>query len=151
MNTSITIKEVIQIRADQKSVWAFTQDFNNRQKWDSSILELEILQTAPYLLILIKTQGGVRTKLKYKLWRKPSKTSLEMIDTKSLLIKGGGGSWTYSTIDSMTEWTQTNTLVFKNIFLFLFFGWIVKLKLQRSTQNSMLKAKQILEQSHIDF
>jgi len=92
LNKSITIKEVIRVEANQTDVWNFTQDFALRKVWVHSITELDFLRKKPNKLVKLKTVGGIVTKLSYKLYRKPFKTSLKMTDTKSFLIQGGGGS-----------------------------------------------------------
>nr|WP_321235300.1 hypothetical protein [uncultured Psychroserpens sp.] len=145
MNKSITIKDAILINAEKSVVWNFTQDFSKRQTWDKSIIDLNILQLKPFKIIELKSVGGIITKLSYKLCRKPDKTTLKMVDTQSLLIKGGGGSWSYFSVNSKTQWTQVNTLIFKNKLLYILFGWFVKAKLKRITKASMLKAKMIIE------
>ena len=149
MKTSITVKHQVIIHADRMNVWSFTQDFSKRQMWDKSILHLEVLQTKPFKRVRLKTKGGVETTLEYKLCRKPEKTSLRMINTKSLLIAGGGGSWTYRDVGGHTEWTQINTLVLRHSSLYLLFGWIIRRQLIQSTMESMQRAGTLIETEYI--
>ena len=147
MRKAITIQESISINSNKEEVWNFTQNFENRKLWDKSILEYEVLEKKPTRVIWIKNKGGIRTKLKYKLYDKPHKTSLKMCETQSLLLRGGGGSWKYIEKDGMTEWIQTNTVIIKNDIVFFLLGWLIKKELKKSTKNSMKRAKILIEKN----
>ena len=145
MRNVITIRETVLIKSDQDKVWSFTQNFNKRTIWDNSIKKSIVLQKQPFKLVKIIGFSGLKTTLKYKLCKRPFKTSLLMIDTKSLFIRGGGGSWTYATKGKYVEWTQTNTLILKNKFMFLLFGKVLKMTMKRQTHRAMDKAKCLIE------
>lgn len=147
MNT-ITVKEVILIASSQQATWDFTQNFENRKSWDKSILEFKLLQKRPFKLIWFRAVGGITAKLKYKLCDKPNKTTLKLLDIKSPIIKGGGGSWKYETVNDRTQWTQVNSLTLKNRFWFLVFGGLIKNRLRNSTLKSMRTAKAIIEKNN---
>ena len=147
MNT-ITVKEVIIIESTRQHTWDYTQNFDNRKSWDKTILEFKILQKRPYKLIWFKAVGGITAKLKYKFCDKPNKTTLKLIDVKSPIIKGGGGSWNYETVNNKTKWTQVNSIIIKNKCCFLVFGYIVKKWLTLSTKKSMRTAKILIEKNN---
>ena len=145
MRKIITITESIIINSNKLKVWNFTQDFNKRNLWDKTILEYKIISKKPRKLVWLKMKGGIVTTLKYKLCDKPNKTSLKMHDTKSLLIKGGGGSWKYSEKDGKTIWVQTNSLEIKFEILYFLFGWLIKKELARNTKKAMQNARILIE------
>ncbi|EDP70732.1 hypothetical protein FBALC1_08233 [Flavobacteriales bacterium ALC-1] len=148
---TITVKNAIHIKSTKENVWNFTQNFDNRKTWDKSILECQVLQKKPFKLIWIKTIGGIKAKLKYKICDKANKTTLKLIDVKSFIIKSGGGSWKYETENNQTKWTQVNSLVFKNRFWFLVLGSILRKKLEVNTKKSMKIAKTIIEKNNYDI
>lgn len=147
MNLSITIKDTIQIKADRETVWNFTQDPALRSVWDHTVKQCKMQQRKPRKVIQLKMFGGMITDLTYKLCRKPIRTSLKLTNTSSWLFKGGGGSWTYDQLHDQTEWTQVNTLVFRNRFLYWCFSKPIHLIFQKITSNSMLNAKRLIEGS----
>ncbi|WP_298897270.1 hypothetical protein [uncultured Psychroserpens sp.] len=146
--STITVKNTINIKSTKENVWGFTQNFDNRKAWDESILECHVLQKKPFKLISIKTIGGIKAKLKYKICDKANKTTLKLIDVKSFIIKGGGGSWKYETENNETKWSQVNSLVFKNKFWFLILGNILRNRLEANTKKSMVIAKTMIENNN---
>lgn len=141
MKNTITVKEVIVIDSSKEEAWNYTQNIKERKAWDKTILEYKLLQKRPYKLIGFKAVGGITAKLRYKLCDKPNKTTLKLIEVKSLIIKGGGGSWKYETVNNKTQWTQVNSLVIKNKFWYLIFGSIIEKRLKSNTKESMRMAK----------
>ncbi len=150
MRKLITVQSSILIHSPREVVWAFTQDFSKRQLWDQSILDFKVLAKRPEKSIWLRMKGGIQTRLIYKLCDRPNKTSLKMSETKSLLIKGGGGSWKYSEEKGMTTWVQTNSIEFKNATIFLLFGRIMKYLLLKDTQKSMGRAKLLIESQDVE-
>ncbi len=144
----ITVKNEVLINSTKENVWNFTQNFDNRKIWDKSILECQVLQKKPFKLIWIKTIGGIKAKLKYKICDKANKTTLKLIDVESFIINGGGGSWKYETENNQTKWTQVNSLVFKNRFWFLLLGSILRIRLNANTKKSMKIAKSLIENNN---
>ncbi len=143
MSSNITIKHSIYIAASPDKVWDFSQDYKERYKWDSSILEAEVLQIQAHKIVRIRSKGGLNCLLKYKLEDRPNKSSLAMTEVKSIFIEGGGGSWKYEVQNQGTLWTQTNTLILKKHWRWL--GKWLKMSLLKNTRNSMQKAKQMIE------
>ncbi len=103
--------------------------------WDKSILKAKVVQIKPVRIVDIKARGRLSTKLVYKLEDKPNKTSLAMTETRSVLIKGGGGSWKYEPKGQGTLWTQTNTLILKDGFFYALLRPIITIQLKRNTIN----------------
>ena len=73
-----------------------------------------------------------------------------MVETKSIIFKGGGGSWKYEKKENGTIWIQRNTLIFKNRFLYNLIGRLVKMMLIYDTRKAMRAVKEILERKLID-
>lgn len=144
MNT-ITVKEAIIIESTKETVWNFTQNFHKRKSWDKTILDYKILQKKPHKLIWFKAIGGITATLKYKLCDRANKTTLKLIDVKSPLIKGGGGSWKYESMNNKTKWTQVNSLTIKSKFWYIVLGGFLKTMLKFNTKKSMKKAKSLIE------
>ncbi len=147
MNFSITIKDTIRIKADRETVWNFTQDPALRSVWDRAVTKCELQQRQPQKVLRLKMLGGILTNLTYKLCRKPTKTSLKLTETKSWLFKGGGGSWKYYAHEGHTEWTQINTLIFRNQIVYLLLSKPMYLILKKMTSRSMRNAKKLIENS----
>ena len=145
MKNIVTTKVSIHILKEPEIVWDFTQSFEKRTLWDKSILRAKVIQELPTRIVDIETRGNVKTKLHYKQESMPHKTSLYMVDTKSLLIKGGGGSWKYERENNGTLWTQTNTLILKNRFVYILFGKLITFLFAKSTEASMKRAKMMIE------
>lgn len=145
MNFSITTKGTILIKADRETVWNFTQDPKLRSVWDRSVTKCEMQQKRPHKIIHLRMLGGILTNLTYKLCRKPIKTSLKLTETKSWLFKGGGGSWMYNELNGQTEWTQINTLIFKNRFAHWLLSKPTHFIFKKMTEKSMQNAKKLIE------
>lgn len=145
MKSSITVKHSLRVFQPAEVVWDFTQNFDKRTLWDRNIKEVLVIQDVPYRLVKIRTRWGLQTVLKYKLENRPSKSSLAMKNTRSSIIRGGGGSWTYQKSEDFTIWTQTNTLILKKGLASLFLKSLVKAMLLRDTKRAMNKAKYLIE------
>jgi hypothetical protein len=68
-----------------------------------------------------------------------------MEDTKSLLLEGGGGSWSYAPDGEGTIWTETNSLIVRSGWWRRLFPPLVEWQLKTSTRRAMNKAKDVLE------
>ncbi|MBO6515592.1 MAG: SRPBCC family protein [Bacteroidia bacterium] len=145
MRKMVTVHESIRIRSSKERVWNFTQNFDNRKVWDKSILAHNVIQKRPSKTIWVKMKGGIQSTLKYKLCDRLNRTSLQMVDTKSLWIKGGGGSWKYAQNGDWTTWEQTNTLELRTPLLYVLLGWFTKQMLKRNTRIGMKRAKTLIE------
>lgn len=143
---AITIKHCVSINKPKELVWDYTQNYDNRQVWDQSVLETTVLQTTPNRIVKLKLKGATMT-LIYKLDERPNKTTLVAKEITSPIIINAGGSWAYEEQNGKTLWTQTNTIVFKkNIFLNLFlpmYRWFFA----RLIKKAMTRAKEEIEKS----
>ena len=149
MKNQIIIKADIVIDANRERVWSFTQDFNRRPSWDLSVKSVENLVMKPTKTVRIKMVDGSIADFVYKLCRKHMQTSLQMVNTKSPYVLGGGGSWRYESINGGTKWTQVNFLSLKNKWVFLILGNPIRGILTYMTRISMRKAKRIIEASFV--
>lgn len=141
----ITIRHTILIEKPRDLVWDYTQNYDNRTAWDSSVLEATVLQTRPKRIVKLKMRGNTTMTFIYKLDERPHKTSLAAKEISAPLILNAGGSWIYVEQNGKTLWTQTNTIVFKQNFLFKIFLPIFKLVFSRLIKKAMKKAKQEIE------
>ncbi len=145
MASSITITEKITIEASPGAVWDYTQDFNRRTEWDGSVLGAEMIGSDLERAARVRYKGGLECTFQYKLFERPTRTTLAMTDVRSPIFSGGGGSWRYQPAGVGTEWTQVNTLTFRNPMLYWLLRWPIAWGLRRSTRQGMLKVKGILE------
>ena len=142
----VTVSESIVVRAAPEVVWDFTQDFARRASWDATVLEARVLSETPVRRVRIRGVGGLTCVLEYKLFERPRRTSLAMVEVEgSKLVAGGGGSWSYEPTSAGTLWTQTNTLAIADGP----FAWLVRplarMQLRRATREAMAIAARKIE------
>lgn len=142
----ITFRHSILINRPADFVWDYTQNYNNRTKWDSSVIDATVLQTTPNRVVKLKMKGNTSMTFVYKLDDRPNKTTLAVKESISPFIVGGGGSWTYEEQDDgQTRWTQSGSIIFKNNILSKLFMPVYKLAFSMQTKKAMKKAKSIME------
>ena len=140
----IRVKVSITIKRHPEAVWDYTQDYSRRMEWDKSVLKTIVLSENPRR-IQIEGSGRLSTELLYKLDDRPRKTTLQMINTSSAFIEGGGGSWEYIPDGANTIWIQTNTLVLKDNFICRLIRPFVALGFRINTRRAMVLAKKKIE------
>lgn len=140
----ITVKVSLAINRSPEVIWDYTQDYSRRVEWDRSVLHAVVVSEQPRR-VKIKGKGGLQTELLYKLYERPKRTSLQMVNTTSAFIEGGGGSWEYAADGTGTLWTQTNTLVLKSNFLARLMRPLIAWLLKVNTAKAMKTAKRIIE------
>lgn len=141
----VAITETIEVQCAPERVWDFTQDYQRRSQWDSSVLEATVLNRDPFPRVRVRLAGGVRAVLQYKAFHRPVRTSLVMEEVQSFLLNGGGGSWSYAPSEIGTTWTQTNSLKLNPGILSRILLPMVRWQLRTATRRSMKKAKALLE------
>ena len=145
MRNKITIRNSIFVNRPPDEVWDFTQDYKLRTSWDKTVKEAKIIQEEPSRKVWIKTTGDEEVLFKYKLERRPEKTSLVMMESNSYWFKGGGGSWVYYEKNGGTNWVQTNTVVLRKGLLGRLAKPLVAILLKWNTGQAMKRAKKIIE------
>lgn len=145
MSQRITLKESVFVAVDPDSVWNFTQDYDCRTDWDRSIQRVKVVQLSPGRVVEIRGIAGLSATIRYKQEDRPHKTSLVLEDLKSPFFEGGGGSWKYERHEGGTLWTQTNTLLLRDGFLFRSLKPLLSFVLQQYVRNGMRRAKQMME------
>ena len=140
----ITIHNSVFISKPRGVVWDFTQNYDYRHKWDSTVLNAKVIQSAPRT-VRLKMTGRTEMTFVYKLDERPHKTTLAAKDVSSSFIETAGGSWLYEEKDNGTQWTLTNTVVLKeNALLTLLlplYSWAFK----QQVKKAMKKAKLLIE------
>lgn len=126
-------------------VWDFTQDPARRAEWDPSIVHASPLPSDGLPKVRIRAVGGMEGTLEYLSYDVPRRTSVSLVDVRSPLFAGGGGSWSYTARDGGTEWTATNSLRFRNVVLQWILGWVVRGALRRDTVKGMEAVRRRLE------
>jgi hypothetical protein len=143
--TILTIHHSILISKPRETVWDYTQNYNKRTIWDSSVLEANVLQIAPNLMVKLRLKGNTTLTYVYKLYDKPNKTTLVSKEISSPIIELIGGSWTYEERAQQTLWTQKGTIVFKNNFLLYLLLPVFKVVVNILTKKAMKNAKREIE------
>lgn len=133
------------IAKSRELVWDYTQNYDNRTIWDSSVIETTVLQTTPNRIVRLKMRGNTSMTFIYKLDDRPHKTSLAAKEITTPFLVNAGGSWVYEDQNGKTLWTQTNTFVFKQHFLIKLLLPVFKIVFSRMTIKAMEKAKQEME------
>lgn len=102
MNLKNSISETETFNRDIKWLFDFTQDFNNRKKWDKQTLEIGFINECKELKkgakVLTKSVEGVCMETKYLTFKSPNEISIKMIN-KSKIFKDFIGAWNYSSSD----------------------------------------------------
>jgi len=142
---TLDIKHAIFIKKPREQVWDFTQDYGNRPIWDYTIKDAYVIETHPHKIIRFKTTGNTTMTFVYKQDERPYKTSLATSEIHSMIIDSAGGSWTYEVVNGGTNWTQRNTIQFKQKPLIAFLLPILRWMFNKQICRSMNKAKRILE------
>ncbi len=143
----IQFKAAVEVAATPEAVWDYTQDYAHRTEWDPSILEARVESEAPERVVWIRGAGSLECRLRYKQFERPSRTSLAMVDLRSPLFSGGGGSWSYEPVVGGTLWTQQNSLIFRRPWLGSLLGAALRWWLQRTTERAMRRVKAHLERT----
>src|SRR5436190_24354040 len=101
---TIALRHSILINKPKELVWDYTQNYDNRTIWDSSVLETTILQTTPNRIVKLKMKGNTTMTYIYKLDDRPNKTTLVAREIISPIIESMGGAWTYEEKNGNTLW-----------------------------------------------
>lgn len=141
----ITVNRSVLIQSQPEKVWDFTQDWNRRGEWDSSIIASKYLKESAPAVVQVRAKGGLSFLVTYKMSDRPRLTTLAMTEMNSFWFKGGGGSWKYENQNGSTLWTQHNTLVLREGFLGKLFAPLFSFVLRWTTLQIMKRAKAILE------
>ena len=145
MSNTITITESIFIERSPEEVYDFTQDFDKRPLWDRLVKAATVQETEPTRLVHMIAKDGSEMTIRYKLERRPEKTSLAILETNSQMMSGGGGSWQYEAKDGGTLWTQTNTVILKDAMWAKLMMPVVSKYFKDKTIQAMQKAKEMME------
>lgn len=140
---TVTVTETIHVDRPPDEVFDYTQDYSTRPIWDASIKSAEKLGDDPRRFRL-RMPGVGEAVIEYKLFRRGERTSAAFTDVKSTLFAGGGGSWKYEARDG-TDWSQTNTLEFKNRVVGTLMAPMVRRSMTKGMRDAMAKAKSIME------
>ena len=140
------IRHSIVINKPKEVVWDYTQNYDNRTAWDSSVLAATVLQTTPNRIVKLKMIGGTSMTYVYKLDDRPNKTTLVAREVTSPIIASLGGTWIYEDQDNQTRWTQAGSVILKKQFLAMLMLPICKMAFTMFTKKAMQKAKHQIEQ-----
>jgi hypothetical protein len=141
---NVTVRHAVSIAASPERVWDVTQDWSRRTQWDATIVSAEAIESATPSY-RVRGAGGLSFIARYKLYDRPRRTSLEMVELNSRFVIGGGGSWAYEAEGAGTRWTQTNTIALRDGLLGAILKPLVRWRLSTETRRAMEKAKALIE------
>ena len=142
---SLTVTASVFVRRPAEFVWDFTQDYARRPEWDASVLEATVLEHEPLPRVRVRCAGGLSCVFRYRGFDRPRRTSVSMEEVRSLLIQGGGGSWSYEAREGGTLWTQTNSLMLRPGWWRQLLAPVVRRSLRAATRRAMQRARALLE------
>ena len=103
MNLKTTISEDIIINRDIDWLFGFSQNINERRKWDKQTLEINFLDDFTELQkgarVYTKSIEGIRMDTEYLTFESPNEISIKMLN-ESPVFKSFVGSWNYSKIEN---------------------------------------------------
>jgi ribosome-associated toxin RatA of RatAB toxin-antitoxin module len=102
VNLKNSVSEIETYNRNIKWLFDFTQDFNNRKKWDKQTLEIDFIDKCKELKkgakVFTKSIEGVFMESEYLTFKSPNKISIKMLN-KSDVFKDFIGTWDFSSID----------------------------------------------------
>ena len=103
---AIKFTEIIIINEKAEQVFDFTQDYNNRLKWDTFLKRAELVDGAKSAEKGVKAycvaKNGIGMETEYVSYKRPRVTAIKM--TKGpFMFKSFFGSWTFREIENKTE------------------------------------------------
>jgi len=140
---SIKFSETIEIIAKSDSVFDYTQDYNNRLKWDTFLREAYLLDNATHADKGVKawcvSRNGLGMETQYVSFNRPKVAAVKM--TKGpYMFKEFAASWTFK-----EETARTTKVIFLYSFSLRFpfslAGYFVKRILQRNVKQRLVDLK----------
>src|SRR5262245_29416656 len=141
---TVTATESIWVDRPPDDVFDYTQDYATRRDWDSTVKSYEILSDEPRR-VREDLEGIGPVVMEYKLFRRGERTTAAFSDTRSKLISGGGGSWSYVAKDGGTDWSQTATLEFRNGLVGRLMAPMLRRNMHTLMRKAMVEAKRVME------
>jgi len=141
---TISATESVWVDRSPDDVFDYTQDYATRRDWDTTVKSAEVLSREP-LRVRQELEGIGPVVMEYKLYRRGDRTTAAFTETRSKLISGGGGSWSYVAKDGGTDWSQTATLEFRNGLVGRLLAPLLRRNMHTLMRKAMVKAKSIME------
>ena len=144
---AIKFSETIIIQAKQEQVFDFTQDYNNRLKWDRFLKRADLIGGALFANKGIKaycfSKNGLGMETEYVTFNRPKVTAIKM--TKGpFMFKSFLGSWTFKELSA-----DKTEVIFLYSFLlrfpFTLLTRFIKLNLQANVKQRLLNLKYNIE------
>ena len=142
--TTVTVSHTVHVDRSPAVVFDYTQDYSTRTDWDATVKSAKVLSEEPRRAQEV-LEGIGPVVMEYKLFRRGERTSAAFSSDGSRLIAGGGGSWSYEARNGGTDWTQTNTLEFRNALVGRLLAPLIRRNMATFTRKAMEKAKSIME------
>jgi ribosome-associated toxin RatA of RatAB toxin-antitoxin module len=143
---TIKFKEHILIDERPETVFDFTQDYNNRLKWDTFLKKADLIDDAIKANKGVKAycvaKNGIGMLTEYVTYNRPKVTAVKM--TKGpYMFKSFLGSWTFKEINNKTEVIFLYSFTLK--FPFNIFAIYIKNNLQTNVQQRLIDLKYTIE------
>lgn len=144
---AIKFTETITIQANQEQIFDFTQDYNNRLKWDTFLKRADLIEGAKIADKGVKAycvaKSGLGMETEYITFNRPKVTAIKM--TKGpFMFKSFLGSWTFKKLSNKK--TEVIFLYsFQLRFPFTFFKTQIKEKLKKNVTKRLIDLKKNIE------
>jgi ribosome-associated toxin RatA of RatAB toxin-antitoxin module len=144
---AIKFTEVIMINCSSETVFDYTQDYNNRLKWDTFLKQAELIEGAMAADRGVKAycvaKNGLGMETEYVTFNRPKVTAIKM--TKGpYLFKSFLGSWVFKEIDNITEVSFLYSFSLR--FPFNLLDSFITSHLQKNVQQRLIDLKENIEQ-----
>ena len=144
MNHKNSISEIETFDRGIDWLFDFTQDFNNRKKWDKQTKEIDFIGDCVELKqgakVYTKSLEGVYMETEYLTFKRPSEISIKMIN-KSSIFKDFIGTWNYEVAEECKTIIKI-TYCFNLIFPYN----LLKSKVSKKIRMNMTKKLSLLKQ-----
>jgi ribosome-associated toxin RatA of RatAB toxin-antitoxin module len=147
---SIKIIQSIQIKSSPEIVFDYTQDYNNRLKWDTFLIEARLIdgaiESAKGVKAWCVAHNGIGMETEYVSFNRPKVTAVKM--TKGpYLFKSFAGSWQFDRKGENAT-LVTFTYSFNLRFPYIFASWFIKRSLDKNVQQRLIDLKSCIEKSN---
>lgn len=149
MNFKNSISEIDTFDRNIDWLFDFTQDFENRKKWDKQTLEIDFIGDFTALKkgakVYTKSLEGIYMETEYLTFDSPNEISIKMLN-KSAVFSDFFGSWHYTSTDN-----GKTTLKITYSFNLRFPYSLIKHKVSQKIRMNMIKKLNMLKRHLIEL
>jgi len=148
LNPKNTISEEIIINRNIDWLFAYSQDFTERKKWDKQTIEISFFDGFTELKkgakVYTKSAEGIRMDTEYLIFDPPNTITIQMLNT-SWLFKNFLGTWNYITIENDKTILRITYQFDLRFPYYLFTGFVIR-KIRKNMTNKLNALKDYLSE-----